>query len=187
MISVMLDLETLSLANDAAIISIGVAKFDGKQVTATDGWALDMGGPHGPSKVFGHVDPATVAWWMKQSEPAREFSFTGKVDPHVAAQGLTDFMRGCDEIWANDPEFDVVVLRTWWQALRPRLGKFPMSYKQSRSYRTIMAEAKACAVDIDGAWHNGFVAHNPIEDAATQARAVMLARQGLRAGRELYA
>lgn len=181
MISAMLDLETLSTQPDAAIISIGLAKFDAKQVIETAGWALEL------PKVFGHIDPSTVAWWMKQSEPAREYSFTGTTDPHVAAQGISDFLRGVDEIWANDPEFDCVILRAWWQALRPRLGKFPISYRQSRSYRTIMAEAKACGVDIDKAWTNTFVAHNPIEDAATQARAVILARAGLRAGREMYA
>lgn len=181
MISVMLDLETLSTRSDACIISIGVARFDDKHVIATDGWALDL------KKATGHIDPGTVAWWMEQSEPARQFSFMGRVDPHVAAQNFTDFCRGADELWANDPDFDVTIIKNWWDSLRPKVGIFPMKYNASRSYRTIMAEAKACGVVVDKAWLNGFVAHNPVEDAATQARAVILARAGLRAGRECYA
>lgn len=187
MISVMLDIETLSTQNDACVISFGVARFDESQVLASDGWALDMGGPKHPPKVFGHIDPSTVKWWMQQSQLAQEFSFKGVVDPHMAAQAFADFCRGADEIWANDPEFDCVILRKWWSTLKPTVGPFPMHYRTSRSFRTIMTEAKAAGVSVDEAWKTDFVAHNPIEDAVAQARAVILARKGLRAGRELYA
>jgi hypothetical protein len=48
-----------------------------------------------------------------------------------------------------------------------------------------MAEAAACQVDCSRAWNSRLMAHNPIDDASTQARAVILARKGLRAGREV--
>ena len=83
----MLDLETLSTRNDAAIISIGLVKFDQNGVIDSQGWALDF------SKVTGHIDPGTVKWWMEQSDMARAFSFTGKEDPIVVANAITAFLK----------------------------------------------------------------------------------------------
>lgn len=178
MIHAMLDLETLSTRHDAAIISIGLVKFDNNAVIDSQGWAFDL------SKVTGHIDPSTVAWWMNQNEAAREFSFKGKEDPHQVAQAAKVFLTGCDEVWANDPDFDHVTLKSWWASLAPKPGPFPIHHRAARSFRTLMAEGRACGVDTSAAY-SGKVAHNPIDDAAAQARAVILVRKALRAGREI--
>lgn len=172
----MLDLETLSSKSDAAIISIGVARFDSGGVLDTEGWALD------DSQVFGHIDPQTVYWWMKQSDAAKAYSFSGKAKPLDVAQGLIKFLGGCTELWANDPDFDVVIIRNWWdhwQNIYPQMGKFPVSFRASRSCRTLRALAPDCDVSM---CYTG-VAHNPVEDAAMQARAVIRQRKHLLAGR----
>lgn len=178
MISAMLDLETLSTRHDAAIISIGLVKFDSNGVVDSAGWALDL------SKVTGHIDPSTVAWWMGQGSFAQEFSFKGKEDPHLVAQHVKTFLAGCDEVWANDPDFDHVILKSWWASLTPKPGPFPIHHRAARSFRTLMAEARACSIDTAAAFA-GIVAHNPIDDAAAQARAVIQVRKALRAGREV--
>lgn len=169
--SVMLDLETLSSRKDAMVISIGVAAFDDSKVIQTAGWALDF-----KRLVPGHIDPTTVKWWSEQSEPAREYSFTGKVDPLQAALDFAAFLKlyGGDELWANDPTFDCVILRHWWEQLTQT--SFPSHYREERSCRTMFAEARRLGHDISDAWKNGYVAHNPVDDAATQARGVILAR-----------
>lgn len=169
---VMLDLETLSTKSDAAIIAIGVARFDQSGVLDTQGWALDE------SEITGHVDPQTVYWWMRQSDAAKRYSFTGKEKALVAAIELGKFLTGCDELWANDPDFDVVVLRTWWDALRPKMGKFPVSFRHNRSFRTIKALAPDC--DLSECYIG--TAHNPVDDAAMQARAVIKMRKHLAYG-----
>lgn len=171
---VMLDLETLSTKPDAAIIAIGVASFDEAGVLDTKGWALDE------NEITGHVDPQTVYWWMRQSDAAKRYSFTGKEKAQVAAIELGQFLEGCTELWANDPDFDVVVLRTWWDALRPRVGKFPVSFRNNRAFRTIKALAPDC--DLSECYFGG-TAHNPVDDAAMQARAVIKMRKHLGAGR----
>lgn len=172
---VMLDLETLSTKSDAAIISIGVARFDESGVLDTKGWAIDQ------TEVFGHVDPGTVYWWMKQSDAAKRYSFNGKEKALVAAQELKEFLlggpgaKGCTELWANDPDFDVVILRHWWDTLRPRMGTFPVSFRASRSFRTIKALTPDC--DLSECYLG--TAHNPVDDAAMQARAVIKMRRHL--------
>lgn len=179
----MLDLETLSTRNDAAIISIGLVKFDANGVIDSAGWAFDL------SKVFGHIDANTVAWWMQQNEAAKDFSFKGKEDPNTVSAAVAGFLKGCDEVWANDPDFDHVILKSWWVGLhtvnRYNPGPWPIHHRAARSFRTLMAEGRACGVDIKSAY-SGKVAHNPIDDAAAQARAVIMVRKALRAGREVH-
>lgn len=177
MISAMLDLETLSTRNDAAIISIGLVKFDANGVIDSAGWALDK------SKITGHIDVGTVVWWMDQNEAARDFSFRGKEDPVAVSHQVAAFLKGCDEVWANDPDFDHVILKSWWARLLTP-GPFPIHHRAARSFRTLMAEARACGIDTEAAYQHT-VAHNPIDDAAAQARAVIMVRKALRAGREV--
>lgn len=167
----MIDIETLSTNNDAAVISIGIAKFDDTQILHTQGWALDM------RKVTGHIDPGTVKWWMDQNEAARAYSFNGKSGPDAVASELRQAMENVTELWANDPDFDVIILKNWFE--RTTTGRWPVSFRSNRSMRTIMQLAKEARLNLDGSWANGTVAHNPVDDASNQARAVIAARKGL--------
>lgn len=173
--SVMVDIETLSTRKDAVVISIGVAAFDDSKVIQTAGWALDFA-----HLVEGHIDPKTVKWWSEQHECARTYSFNGRVRPAQAAGDFRMFLQqyGGEELWANDPTFDVVILRNWWDRAGGG-GDFPSHYRHERSCRTIFAEARRLGHNIDSAWANGSVAHNPVDDAANQARGVILARKAL--------
>jgi hypothetical protein len=173
----MIDLETLSVRYDAAVISIGVAIFDNDRILDSIGWALE------PKSVTGHIDPATVFWWAKQSEPAREYSFTGKYVAATAAFELKTLLAKYDvqEVWSKDPHFDHVILTEWW-ARQQGVGAFPYHYRAPRSYRTLEAEAIRAGYDrAEWAQYN-YVAHNPVEDAVTQARAVIKMRQLLAGG-----
>lgn len=162
---VMLDIETLSTNTHAAVLSIGVAVFDDTQVLDTNGWAMEM------RAMEGHIDPSTLSWWMKQSDVAREFSFSGKYHPIAAASELRPYITDAEEVWANDPNFDLVILQHWWERM-PRLNAWPVSFRKYRSVRTMMMLASRYYVGTDHVW-TGATAHNPIEDAACQARAVI--------------
>jgi 3' exoribonuclease, RNase T-like len=170
----MIDIETLSKQPNGAIISIGVAIFNDQLVTASDGWALD------PKCWHGHLDPETIHWWAAQNEAAREFSFTGKFTDVTAAFNLKTLLaqHNVQEVWANDPQFDLVMLQQWWERLgKSMVGDFPIHYRQPRSYRTICALAEEIdGVDPRKSWAGNYVAHNPIEDAVSQARVVIASR-----------
>jgi 3' exoribonuclease, RNase T-like len=173
----MIDLETLSTRFDAAIISIGVAIFDDNMIVDTAGWALD------PKSVHGHIDPKTVMWWMGQEDAAREFSFTGKFLASTAGFELKTLLAKHDvkEVWSKDPHFDHVILQSWWErvgtAEHYNLGEFPYHYRAPRSFRTLEAEALRAGF-TNAEWEEwNFVAHNPVDDAVTQARAVIKMRK----------
>lgn len=163
---IMIDIETLSTDKHAAVLSIGMANFDPTLgVTHTQGWALDLG------RLTGHINPKTVQWWMGNDEAAREFSFKGEADPMSVAFDLQGLLAEADEVWANDPDFDCVILQHWWQ--RTTTVNWPVPFWKYRSCRTMKALARGMGVDnVVAATHVGMTAHNPIEDAAKQAREV---------------
>lgn len=161
----MVDIETLSTANDAAVLSVGVAVFNDTQILDTNGWAIDL------KQMTGEVDFGTLQWWMKQDEQAREFSFKGTHAPLFVAQQLNPYLVNAEEVWANDPDFDLVILESWWQRTNQQ-GRFPVSHRKHRSVRTIKMLGERYYVDTSDAW-TGLTAHNPIEDSVGQARLVM--------------
>lgn len=189
----MIDLETLSTRSDAKVLSLGVAIFNETAVIATDGWAIKL-----DDDIGGHVDWNTVKWWMEQEAAAREFSWKGQLTNSTAASNLKAFLaqngieygkESHNEVWANDPHFDYVILQNWWDRINAAshargtgafsIGNFPISYRQPRSYRTLVGEARELGYDPE---HDRgvYVAHNPIDDAASQARVVIAARQFIR-------
>lgn len=175
----MIDLETLSLEPDAAVVSIGVAIFNNEQVIAVQSWEL------AGNQITGHIDPATVAWWMHEDrDGARQATFGGKFTAFTAAFELKSLLaqHNVSEVWANDPDFDLVVLKSWWKRQGGEgFGDWPIKFYTHRSFRTIMAEAQRLGHDTSGL--KGFyVAHDAGEDAAAQARAVIGARKLLDMG-----
>lgn len=172
MINAMIDLETLSTRYNAAVLSIGVAIFDDDKILDSVGWALE------PGSVHGHIDPATVFWWSRQEEAAREYSFTGKYQAATVAFELKTYLAkwNAREVWSKDPHFDHVILSEWWDRIG-NVGEFPIHYRQPRSYRTLESETiRAGFEEIQWQQWN-YVAHNPVDDAVTQARAVIKMRQ----------
>lgn len=178
--SVMIDLETLGTGPDACVLSIGICAFGDNGVIDSQGWAIH------PSDWHGAIQPDTVKWWMQQGEAAQKFSFEGNRTAQNVAQELSTWSKqwgggdGEDECWANDPDFDLVILRRWWQRIQDKgnlnIGKFPFHYRTMRSCRTIYAEARRLGISYDG-WALNHVAHNPIDDACSQARAVVHIRK----------
>lgn len=175
----MIDIETLSTRPDAAIVAIGAVAFD--KTGISDTFEIHMA----PETWCGHIDPDTVAWWMTQSQEAQKATFGAAKElqkNHLAAVlSLQTFINKHkpEEVWANDPSFDIVILREWWTRAESPF-RFPISYKIERSYRTIMAIAKNLGVDAAKIYQSA-LAHSAIEDAAAQARAVIFAQDMLKA------
>lgn len=181
--SLMLDIETLSTSSHASVISVGICAFNlDEGVVASDGWAIQAKDWHG------EIDPTIIQWWTKQNEAAREFSFNGLNTSLLVAQNLYEFIASFagprpEEVWANDPDFDVTILRHWYARVQKHHGMnlplWPVRYNVGRSCRTIFAEAKRLGIDYGDAYGMATVAHNPIDDACNQARAVIKVRNNL--------
>lgn len=137
-IRIALDLETMSLEDNAAIVQIGAYVFDGP----------DQGGgfnsyvnPESSEKAGLHVDVGTMAWWGTQDKAVRDKVFGG-VDSIAAS--LEMFEDWCKEkskgnlsnirFYCRGPEFDWVILRNAYYKV---LGRFPFHYRSPNSFRTI--------------------------------------------------
>jgi exodeoxyribonuclease VIII len=161
---VMLDLETMGNGPDSAITAIGAVCFDPVGGTVGAGFyrVVDLASSVASGGV---MDPATVLWWMQQSDAARaEFARPGC----ALAPTLVNFrswllsQAGKDVlVWGNGAAFDNVVLAGAYR----RAGlPVPWSYKNDRCYRTVAALAPQVARPEVGERHNA------ADDAEAQAR-----------------
>ena len=137
---VMLDLETLSTRPNAAIIAIGAVAFDPAAGVVLDTFEARIR-PDSADSRGGHVEMATVAWWMRQPDAVRA---QWDDDGHALGEALARFDRWLtwgpydpnSAMWGNGAAFDNVVLA---EAFRSRGMLLPWSYKQDRCYRTLRA------------------------------------------------
>ncbi len=170
---VMVDIETTSLRPDAAVLAIGARLFT----------------VNGPSKGFetfidpttamtiGISDPDTVDWWRKQT--AYELVWSGRIDPADGAHRFLSFVELHEpaKIWANSPQFDCVILRHLFKQVGIR---WPFSYKDERDVRTITDLGRTLGIEVMDLLDNpARVAHNPLDDATTQAEVVSRILKGV--------
>lgn len=201
---IMLDLETFGVGNDAAIVSIGAVAFraDHAEPEALDqspdvllsmGKAfqahVDLDASHMTKR--GDLDPATVEWWLRQSEEARTalVGQAGDYDPAPArvklGAALERFVAWLYKItpqvrslrlWSNGPTFDETILRS---AFRRYDSPLPLSFRGSRCCRTMLDIADGLGW-IRSINDDGLTKHDAMHDAVWQARLVVSQRTYLR-------
>lgn len=158
---IMIDTETLGTTPDSVVLSIGIVAFNRTDTQARAHFHLDPA-----SQKDRRIDPDTVRWWMQQSAEARKIFAVEQYDTLDAAENyLAMLMESNDEIWANDPDFDLTLLRSLFPKTKWPFWKY-------RSVRTMKALAgKEFLMNIPEA---KFTAHNAIDDAIEQARVVRI-------------
>jgi len=162
----MVDLETLGTAPGSVILSIGAVTFD-PVFGAVGAKAFYRVIDQASCEAVGlTVDPATVAWWERQDQAARDAL---KVDPRQVRDVLADFTAwwrasGGRKFWAHGPNFDETLLAAVYRAC----GAIPpWKYWDCRCTRTIYAAAGDIKPDRAAGQH-----HNALDDAIAQAEAV---------------
>jgi len=136
----MVDLETLGVEPDSAILTLGAIKFD----------PFSNSEPHSPlylkanleeqTEVFGRtIDDNTLAWWSKQPQDIQDEAFgetADRVSVEFMLQQLNKWCVALDYIWCQGPTFDFVILQHLYkQAEKP----VPWNYWQIRDSRTLFA------------------------------------------------
>ena len=128
---------SLSTRPNAVILSLGAVKFN----PYTDDIDLD-GGLHlrvdvDEQTALGRdVQEETVKWWEKQPREVQEaaFSADGRADVESLVKALNKFLVGVDQIWAQGPVFDIVILENLYR----QLGiPTPWQFWQIRDSRTL--------------------------------------------------
>jgi hypothetical protein len=162
---VMIDLETLGTVADAAIASVGAVLFDPK----TD-WIGDHLHVHIDldSCVFHglHIDPATVIWWLGQSDEARKTLIAGQVRAAPLPEALSAIARFIppdSTVWCNGASFDFPILASAYRAIKKPA---PWKFWREMDLRTLKGINPGMKLAREG------VHHNALDDARHQARLV---------------
>lgn len=158
--NIMLDLETMGTSPGSAVIAIGAVAFDSVSVTGTFYQRISLSDCVARGLA---IDPATVTWWLKQSDEARmEFVKPGCIKLLAALDYFTDFYNGVNgcEMWGNGSDFDNVVLAAAYKAARLNV---PWKFWDNRCYRTMKNLHRDVPFQRVGTHHNA------VDDARSQA------------------
>lgn len=136
----MIDLETLSVGNNASIVQIGAVMFKPSEylVVHDSRLRIDVDITANDEAVQGKMDAGTVLWWLNRPEENKRMVFHGKdrVCLQVALDRLNRWFETWDiqRIWANSPSFDIVILKNAYQ----RAGvDFPFDHRAELDFRTV--------------------------------------------------
>lgn len=154
---VMLDLETLGTAGDAAIVSIGAVVFGADGIAPNPFYcpvrlqsAIDAGL---------RVDGSTVEWWTRQPDAARAVFGEHAAELDSALLAFAQWLPGRAKVWGNGASFDNAILASAYRAVgRP----LPWKFWNDRCYRTIAAGIGVRRQQLG-------THHNALDDARSQA------------------
>lgn len=163
---VMLDIETAGTGSHALVLSIGAVKWDDESPDTVE--ALLIVPDHKGQELDGrdvHLD--TMKWWMQQSVEAQRVFGESYIHPSAAAAQLEIYLDDADEIWANGPDFDCIILADFMKQYNPR---YRWAFWKHRCFRT-MKNLFSDFLPNDAVSHRG-VAHNALDDAKSQAHSL---------------
>lgn len=120
----MIDIETLGTEPDAVILSVGAVKFDpynSIEPHTKQLWrpTVDVQTEDGRS-----VLESTLEWWAKQPQHIQDeaFSDEDRIPLSDFAAQLNKYLVGCDKIWCQGPQFDMVILENLFTQFKYHKG-----------------------------------------------------------------
>jgi len=158
---VMIDLETMGLTPDSAIVSIGAVLFDPRYNIAEAGTfyrELDW------ESQGRKIDRETLTWWEGQSSEAR--AALGGLDD--LGEVLTDLAARLPKdarVWANGPSFDIAMLE---HAYRQHHIEVPWKHYNVRDCRTVLDMFENSRGGLNRSLATK-VTHNALNDAKLQS------------------
>jgi len=161
---IMLDLETMGINPNAAIVSIGAVAFDPKVNEILDEIYIIIDLESSVNK-GGIMDASTVLWWMRQDDSARLVFNDFRSEMHEALFGFYDFLDSCSDydtrlIYGNGSDFDNVILDSAYKRMKIPT---PWKYYNNRCYRTLKNLRPDIQLERTGTHHNA------LDDAKCQA------------------
>lgn len=178
---IMVDIETLSTAVNAAVLSIGAVEFDPMSGKIERGFyrELDLS-----AQKNRHIDASTVQWWVKQCLVNTDnIAFLTKPDSHkntltFVLFELGSFITGNEDnyveraegyekiaLWACDPDFDIAILADLY---KEHNLPTPWKYSEPKSVRTVRMLTQIAGMEIPVQEAD----HNALNDCIRQAKEV---------------
>ena len=178
---IMVDIETLSTAVNAAVLSIGAVEFDpmSGKIEREFYHELDLS-----DQTNRHIDVNTMQWWVKQCLVNTDnIEFLTKPNSHkddidFVLVRLGAFIVGKDThyferaegyekiaLWACDPDFDIAILDNLY---KERSLILPWKFSEPKSVRTVRMLTQIAGIDVP----QEAISHNALDDCIRQAKEV---------------
>lgn len=162
-----LDIETLSISNDATVVSIGATFFDLSGPKSNPFYmGIDLTDPTS----IGAVDVSTVLWWLQQDSDIRhrEFFAEPRMPLPRALVFLNSWISAAPNalIWTKG-NFDVPILNHSFA----RCGITPLwNFRQIRDFRTLKYVGELMGMKFENVSGRHSALHDAINQASDAAR-----------------
>ena len=162
--NIMMDIETLDTRHTALVLSIGLARFDKTGVKSAMYFVMQ----HEDQEEMGRtISEATVAWWNKQSDTAKQVITDCRENPietHHSLLLVKDWMGVDPIVWGNGADFDNAIVASLYHDFETEV---PWKHWNSRCYRTLKNLCPQTVIDHMPARRGTH--HNALDDAIYQA------------------
>jgi exodeoxyribonuclease VIII len=157
--NIMVDLETMGNGGNAAIVSMGAVRFNMEGCHEEFYRVVDL---ESSVEAGMDIDAGTIVWWLGQGPEAQKIfsKSTPKYSLIEALVAFKTFIATGAEVWGNGADFDNVILKSAYDAVKLPL---PWKYWNNRCYRTFKGMYKEVKISRMGTFHNA------LDDAKTQA------------------
>jgi len=156
---VMIDLETMGLRPNAAIVSIGAVIFDPRYGKKADGFYTELAW----RQQCRNIDSGTKEWWGKQNPKAKK-ALSGTAELGEQLEELAFWLPNDCKVWGNGPTFDISILE---DAYIQHDIEIPWKFWNVRDCRTIKDLYESARGGFDK--KSGGTLHNALDDAQYQA------------------
>ena len=132
----MIDIETLGTGADCVVLTVGAVKFDPWSGQEPHSGLLERLDVDDQVHMGRKISDATLQWWAKQDQEIqdRAFSDEGRIPVEPFMQELNAWLTGCETIWCQGPQFDMVILEDFFRDFGHHMNWF---YWQVSDCRTL--------------------------------------------------
>ncbi len=166
-IDVMVDVETLGVTSQAAVLSIGAVAFRISDHLILSEFEIFIDLQSALDN--GNVDASTLSWWLSQEKNAQDLAFTGTISAGTAIDSFLIWYRSQKpkRVWGNGPSFDITLME---RLILSRGSTIPWFPWEIRDVRTIVDIIKPL---MERPKNFGGIKHSPLDDAKHQANYIM--------------
>lgn len=169
----MIDIETLDTSPTSSVITIGAVKFDLSDLDH------ETYAPENEDVFYNRISrksckkynltesQSTLVWWVNRPSEEKKELFDKTLERYdlpKALKNLSEFIKGCKDIWMQSPNFDAVILENAYKLCGIEI---PWKFWNLRDTRTIYSLIDLPAYKLPYKNKNH---HNAKHDCITQIR-----------------
>jgi len=168
-IDCMIDIETTDIKTSTIVLTVGAVKFDPcstEEPFEKRHWVLEIDEQSAAGRT---MSESTMEFWANQPKEVQEAAFTetGRIPLDTFFKELNKWMVGCKSVWAQHPQFDLIILRDLYDQFGHHYNWPFWAEQDSATLFKLMPKSPLKGINK--------ALHNAAEDAYWQAKCVQIA------------